>query len=1030
MPKKSRALPRAVKSNKLSVSVVSLLSCFGMLAICGMQTALAASSSSTKSSSTKIASLSKAQTNKPFSEFRLQPRFSVWGFTGDSTFTQGQFLAPFYGDATRALYVVTKGGIVKNDSSWDVGAGLGYRQIVNNKIFGGYTLLDYNSTPHNGFVIINPGLEMLGNVWDVRVNGYIPISNRKKLGDEGWALDDFGIEGYTYPTGHEYWDHRMQKYDEPTRGFDFDIARVVPHIEAAKLHLGAYHFDTSDAGSTNGVKARITYDLNRYVTLEVQDSYDNTKLNQFLVGIRFSLGGYSSEEKKQYGLATRLVDPIEYMDQKMVSYVSVIEDHGLQEEHDNVWYIRPGEDSANIQTQTHAGTAEDPFRGFDVSTYNIIHDGSSGEINTYPLLYFTKGSTAYNFSTGGWTDGIFDLPSGWGMYGKTAGYLAPATGGDRPEFDGGRIEITGTPDSSYATTLDSVKISSELPTASEASLLVNNANNVTLRNTDIRAMYGYGIKVAEGSTINFENYNDAIGGSNTVTTNSSAAIHADASTVNFNSGTNEISATGSAYGIDAVSHSIVNFGSTTSVSNTVTASNNAAIHADDSTVNFNSGTNIITASGDYGIHAVNHSIVNFGIFGAATGGSNTVTSTGASAIYSNDSTVNFNSQTNILNSSGSGLNGSHGIEAENTSNVYFKGGSNTINATAGGAYSYGISADSSRIYFTGGTNIINSSGGSAASCGLYANTNSEINLDGGTNYIYLNNGTMPTSGAAYGIYATGTSAVNFNYGTNIVDVKGPEDTAGLYAADGSLINFTNGTNTITSTATGGGAYGIYATGSSTVVTFTDGTNHITANGNNSSGTYETDGLYAADYSTITFAGGTDNRITATGTGDTRGLYAAKHNAINFNNGTNTITAASTNVHTGEVGRFSDGVLADDHSVITFRNGTNSISATNTTGWAAGITTPSGAGHYVTINFANSGNPAVSITATGDTSIGQYGIQTYDSTSILQAAGLTVTDASMLTNLVSFPIRSSTEQSKAISWLQSTGLVEESWPIAF
>lgn len=663
-------------------------------------------------------------------EFQLQPRLSLWGLTGNSTLAEGQFLVPLYGDRTRALYTIVEGNIVNNDSSWLGGVGFGYRQVFSERIYGGYALADYIGTTQNGFVVINPGVEMLGNVWDINVNGYIPLDNRRKLGKEGWAGDDFGDYSHTRPTGHDFYDHRIQEYEEPGRGLDFEVARVIPHFEDAKLHVGAYHFDTSDFGSINGVEARLTYILNKYTGIELQESCDNVKHNQLLAGVRFTLGDYSKEEKKKFGIASRLLDPIEH--NRINSGLLLVKDidQGERKEHDNVWYFKQlnkkGKNGSAKDTgpQQGSGTAEDPFIGFTPGNYGAINP-NMGTIDKYPLMFFAPGS--YNF--GGFnTAPRFDLPNGWGMYGKTADYKSPAMGDERATFTGGLDLKYNAGEGNAPTTLNSIRILNDQGATSpsdhsSAALYVENAGNVILQNTDIQnnvvapsspeptVMYVYGI-YAKNSTINFESLNRATAGVNSVVVLSDQSkddgrvVYATGSTINFDGGKNVI---------------------------TGMSKKGFAINADHSTVNFNGGENTIAIAGTltevFGIYA-SHSLINF------NGGENAITGSiehgngyGIDAYYS---TINFNGGRNVIAGVGAGdqFESSYGIQVSN-STINFNGGENTITGRATGddnISAYGISAYSSTINFANSSSqkVTIGAVGTTKQYGIMANEDSHI----------------------------------------------------------------------------------------------------------------------------------------------------------------------------------------------------------------------------------------------------------------------------------------------------------------
>lgn len=754
---------------KFSLSIVSILSCLGL-----GQLAFA--------EPINISVLSQADYAQPeqqsvqsesdmLQEFKLKPRLNVWGFTGKDTLAEGQLLFPLYSIHEDAIFAVLEGNYVHDDSSWFIGAGPGYRKVVSDRIYGSHALVEYLNTPHNSFTVIDPGFEMLGNVWDINFNGYIPLNNKKKIGQGGFAGDDFGDFSNARPTGHDYYDHFIQEYEQVGRGVDFSVARVIPHLEDAKLRLGAYHFDTSDSGSVTGVTAKASYYLNKYSSLELQNNYDNVNHNQFLAGIKLTLGGYSKEDKKLYGITTRLLDPIEHvLDNGGLIMVKTYVDKGEQKERDNIWYFKdaPTGETTNSGTtaQQGNGTAEDPFIGFTPDNYAAINP-NIGVIDPKPLMYFAPGS--YSFSGFNPTDDRFALPNGWGMYGRTEDYKISATGDERAEFDGGLDLNYEEGQGNEPTTVNSIRIiNSGTPTSStDAALYANNASDVILQNIDFESS-GVGV-YSQNSTLNFDTIK-FFGSTNTITgsetpgifgTSHSTGIEADSSTINFNGGTNTINAhsnginfNNTSYGVIANNQSTINFnGGTNSITSStpnITAFGNTSygISADHSTVNFNGGTNNVTAFANNEFNVIGY------------------------GISSSFSTLNFNGGTNNIISDGEGLTSSFGgglsfgIGAAN-STINFNGGTNSISAslsgTNTGSKSYGISADNSAVTFNGGTNIISASTSSAGDA---------------------------SNNQSYGINITDSSTVNFaNSSDNkvVIKVSGGATQYGIFADSGSHI---------------------------------------------------------------------------------------------------------------------------------------------------------------------------------------------------------------------------------------------------
>lgn len=434
-------------------------------------------------------------------EFKLRPRIAIWGFTGDNTLGEGQLILPFYGDSSAAFYSIAEGNLTANGNSW-LGMGVGYRRAVYANIFGGYVSLDYDSVGTNKyFYIVNPGLEILGTFWDLHINGYLPFADKLTTEKTSWAGDGYDNYSYIRKAGHSYYDHLLQKTENAGRGFDLDVARTIPYVASAKLHLGAYHFDIKDSGSVNGIAARLTYDLGKYTAVELRDTYDNEHRNQFLIGIKLTFGGYNKEEQQALGISSRLTDQIEhnFASSTIVPIKQAYKDLGERLEHDNIWVYKPkdGELKADAFED---GTFEHPFKGFTQANYKTI-DPKIGVADKYPLLFFAPGEYSLQEFTSRSLGGRFSLPDGWGMYGKDIDYGKPAIGDARAKFIGGidlNYAAEAAKDSSdKKTILDSISISNNQgdvlngapalkDSKTNAALYINNAHDVLLQNTAIQ----------------------------------------------------------------------------------------------------------------------------------------------------------------------------------------------------------------------------------------------------------------------------------------------------------------------------------------------------------------------------------------------------------------------------------------------------------------------------------------------------------------------------------------------------------------
>lgn len=884
-------------TKKLVVSMVSLLACFTATKI------LAAPALPTHSSS----SLSSSTPN--LQEFTLQPRFNLWGYSGNNTLGQGQLLAPIYGDSSKILYGLAESNVAVNNDGWLLGGGFGYRQAVNNSyLLGGYALVDYNNTLNNNkFWIINPGLEMLGQTWDINVNGYLPVGKNKKQSEEKiWAdniskfTKSFEAHKLIRFTEHSEFAHQFQLFEEAGQGASVEVGRVVPHFNKAKFYLGSYYFSTKDAGSTTGVEARLTYELNKYAALEVKDTYDNTFHNQAMLGIRLTLGGYNDEQKQSFGIATRLTDPLEHTFARFngatksstkTKFVDLGE--SPTPEHDNLWFFKPATTSNTKNapaSNAGDGTFENPFISFDKTNFNQVQANANiGVIDPFPLLYFSPGSYSFQSFVTSPTPPRFGLPNGWGMFGRTADYVSPAMGSNRAQFEGG-IDLEYTSGAGNAqTTLNSIVVN-EAASDIRAALFLLNASNVVLQNSDIEPSPGLNGIAVRNSTLNFNALDQADAGTTTVNYNLSA-------------------------GTPGLGNNGINITSAANDNNNL--------------VNFNGGVNLVSGGSSNNNNSDN------GIFINANQGSTTVNFVGGV------NTVNGGNN----NSSSAITNASNGILALNNSgntSIIFSGGVNTVNGGSSNIQSInsfpnsnGISVvdndGNTTITFAGGVNPIN---------GGNSNSQTSDNQQNSNGISVVDNGGITSI-----TFAGGTNTINGGNSSN-------DSTNGDNRLSSNGIFLFNNSNTANLTFSGG-------------VNTINGGNSSNKNGNNYS---NSNGIFSNSTSpaNFTFNGGINtinggnNSTQNTSSADddnSNGIDVTNTDVI-FSGGTNTINGGSNNTTNTSNFNNSNGIGVDT-SNITFIDGINTINGGNNTSGNFGTTNNNGINAFdTTIIFDNFNKPAV------------------------------------------------------------------------
>ena len=230
-------------------------------------------------------------TNSNVFAFPLTPRLAVTGLAGTDTIGAADAMVPLAGNCNGFFYGDVQGK-VGNDNGWMGSVGAGYRQIVSNSdILGGYLFIDRDETKDkNHFWVLSPGLESMGEYWDARVNGYIPVSSKKVFDHSSWA-DELGMAQYVSFSGHQQFDHKFNFYEAIGPGVDGEIGGIIPQWHRLAIYGGGYYFHIQDTNNIKGAEARIELPVTHYLTALVWDTYDNREHNTIVGGVRVSLGG-------------------------------------------------------------------------------------------------------------------------------------------------------------------------------------------------------------------------------------------------------------------------------------------------------------------------------------------------------------------------------------------------------------------------------------------------------------------------------------------------------------------------------------------------------------------------------------------------------------------------------------------------------------------------------------------------------------------------------------------------------------------
>ena len=182
-------------------------------------------------------------------------------------------------------------GHIFDNGKWAANAGAGMRALWKNRAYGINTYYDYRNTGRFNASQIGAGLETLGELFDFRINGYLPVG-RKTSAPYNAA--------FAYFSGHSM--HISQTYQSAMKGADAEFGF---HFGKSKnfdfyAAAGPYYFIGEVAPATWGGKARISGIFKDILTVEISDSYDRTFRNKFQgqVGLTLSLGPKSKVKEK------------------------------------------------------------------------------------------------------------------------------------------------------------------------------------------------------------------------------------------------------------------------------------------------------------------------------------------------------------------------------------------------------------------------------------------------------------------------------------------------------------------------------------------------------------------------------------------------------------------------------------------------------------------------------------------------------------------------------------------------------------
>lgn len=194
-------------------------------------------------------------------------------------------------------------GHVFDNGRWAANAGVGLRTLCNNWVYGINTYYDYRNVDRFSSNQIGVGIETLGELFEFRINGYLPVG-KKSSRPYDTTFGEF--------SGNFLF--LSQKYQSAMKGANAELGFHIGKCKSFDFYAaaGPYYFIGEVARSTWGGKARISGTFKDILTLEISNSYDRTFHNKFQaqisVGFSFGSTAKAKEQECSYRVACRGYD--------------------------------------------------------------------------------------------------------------------------------------------------------------------------------------------------------------------------------------------------------------------------------------------------------------------------------------------------------------------------------------------------------------------------------------------------------------------------------------------------------------------------------------------------------------------------------------------------------------------------------------------------------------------------------------------------------------------------------------------------
>ena len=252
----------------------------------------------------------------------LQARAEVnWRSGEERSILMSEFWVPFVQSPTSVMFGMLR--LMGDDNDAREGnIGLGYRSILHSPafsmgegVFGVHGWLDRRITERGShFHQVTAGAEWLGRAFDMRLNGYVPLSDAVTH-----TIPNEDPQGAAFSGTSILIDTDGTLIEEPQHGFDLELGlelgtwskTLAKHTDGVRIYAGGYYFDGDHTESVAGWRTRIAADITEDIQIGTRLQRDDVRGTQGFVEatIRFPFGAKKSYRRE--GIRARLDTSVE-----------------------------------------------------------------------------------------------------------------------------------------------------------------------------------------------------------------------------------------------------------------------------------------------------------------------------------------------------------------------------------------------------------------------------------------------------------------------------------------------------------------------------------------------------------------------------------------------------------------------------------------------------------------------------------------------------------------------------------------------